>query len=330
MVREFARIAGLCSFLTGAVLCGAASGQSAWRPDKTVEIIIPTGAGGQNDLNGRLIAKSLQELKLVSTPVVVQNKTGGNQILAVVYLNQHAADPHYLLYSAATIFTNQIAGVAPQHYKDLTPLGLLLTEYTVISVKADSPIKTMRDLIERLKADPESLAFGVSARGGPNHLAVSQAMRSGGFDPKKLKLVVFKTNADSITSMMGGHIHGVVSSVSSAAPQAQAGNTRILAVAAPQRGSGLLANVPTMREQGIEAQGISNWRIMFGPKGMTAAQAAYWEDALARVAATAEWKQQLDGAGSDTRTMRGKELVNFLDSQYAATRAVMTDLGLAK
>ncbi|HYH41068.1 MAG TPA: tripartite tricarboxylate transporter substrate-binding protein, partial [Burkholderiales bacterium] len=197
LYRRNARLGVLCFCLITAVMGGTAQGQGAWRPDKSVEIIIPTGAGGQNDLNGRLIAKSLQELKLVSTPVVVQNKTGGNQILAVVYLNQHPADPHYMLYSAATIFTNQIAGVAPQHYKDLTPLALLLTEYTVISVKADSPIRTMRDLIERLKADPESIAFGVSARGGPNHLAVAQAMRSGGFDPKKLKLVVFKTNADS-------------------------------------------------------------------------------------------------------------------------------------
>src|SRR5215213_364202 len=233
-----------------------ASAQGTWKPEKTVEIIVPTGAAGINDSNARLIQKTLQEQKLVTTPVLVMNKAGGNQSLAVVYLNQHAADPHYLFYATATLFTNQLAGVTPLHYKDLTPLALLLVDYTVITVKADSPMKGMRDLVERLKSNPESLSFGVVARGGPNHLAVAQAVRSAGIDPKKLKLVVFKTNAESVTAVIGGHVDAMVSSVSAALPQVQAGNARMLAVAAPQRVGGSLAKLPTMREQGIEATGI--------------------------------------------------------------------------
>jgi putative tricarboxylic transport membrane protein len=228
------------------------------------------------------------------------------------------------------VFTNQIAGVASPHYRELTPIALLLVDHTVITVKADAPLKTMRDLTEKLKTDPESISFGVSARGGPNHLAVAQAVRSAGVDPKRLKLVVFKTNADSMTSMMGGHIQAVVSSVSSAVPQVQAGNARMLAVAAPQRGGGVLANVQTMREQGIEARGIANWRVVFGPKGVTPAQAAFWEEAYARIAGTPEWKQQLDAANLDTKFMRGKELAKWLEVEYDATRTTMTDLGLAK
>ena len=324
-----AQLAAICLF-TLAAIPTAAHAQSAWRPDKTVEIIVGTGAGGQNDHNARLMAKVLQELKLIAVPAVVMNKTGGNQVLSVVYLNQHAADAHYLLYSTATVFTNQLAGVAPQHYKDLTPIALLLVDHTVVSVKADSPLKTMRDLVDRLKADPESVSFGGRARGGPNHLALGQAVRSAGVDPKKLKLVVFKTNADSMTAMMGGHIQAVVSSVSSAVPQVQAGNARMLAVAASSRGGGVLANVPTMREQGIQAQGISNWRVVWGARGLTPAQVSFWEDAYSRIVATPEWKQQLDAANLDSRFMRGKELGSWLDAEYNATRAAMVDLGLAK
>jgi putative tricarboxylic transport membrane protein len=307
-----------------------ASAQTTWRPEKPVEIIVPTGAAGINDSNARLIQRTLQEQKLTSVPVLVQNRPGGNQSLAPTYLSQHPGDPHYLFYATATLFTNQIAGLTPLHYKEFTPLALLLEDYTVITVKADSPLKTMRDLVQRLKSDPESLSFGLVARGGPNHLAVAQAMRSAGVDPKKLKLVVFKTNAESIMAVIGGHVHAMVSSTSAALPHVQSGNARMLAVAAPQRGTGSLANVPTMREQGIEATGISNWRIIFGAKGINGAQAAFWEDALAKVVTAPAWKQQLSDNNLESKFMRGRDLPKWLDTEYAATRAVMTDVGLVK
>lgn len=320
-------------FVLLTTLSWAAVAQNAWRPDKTVEIIVPTGASGINDANARLLQKSFSELKLLPTPSIVNNKPGGNQSLAVVYLNQHPGDAHYLFYATATIFTNQIAGVTPLHYADFSPLALLLVDYSVITVAANSPMKSMRDLVERLKADPESISFGVVARGGPNHLAAAQAMRSAGIDPKKLKMVVFKTNAESLTAVIGGHIQAVVSSVSAALPQVQAGNARMLGVTAPQRiggGSGPLANVPTMREQGIDAMGISNWRGIFGAKGLTPAQIAFWEDAIGKTTTTDDWKKQLETNNLASRFLRSREFAKYLDAEYNSTKAVMADLGLTK
>ena len=312
------------------VLHAPAWSQPAWRPDKPVEIIVPTGASGINDANARLIQKSLQELKLMPTPVLVNNKPGGNQSLAVVHLNQHPADAHHLLYATATIFTNQIAGITQLHYTDFTPLALLLVDYSVITVAANSPMKSMRDLVERLRADPESISFGVVARGGPNHLAAAQAMRSAGVDPKKLKMVVFKTNAESLTAVIGGHIQAVVSSVSAALPQMQAGNARMLGVTALQRVGGSIANVPTMREQGIDAMGISNWRGIFGAKGLTSAQIAFWEETIGKTTTTDDWKKQLDTNNLASRFLRSREFARYLEVEYNATKAVMADAGMMK
>jgi putative tricarboxylic transport membrane protein len=220
--------------------------------------------------------------------------------------------------------------VSPHHYKDLTPLALLLVDYSVVSVKQDSPIKSMRELAERLRKDPESISFGLVSRGGPNHLALAQALRAGGVDPKKLKLVVFKTNAESITAVMGGHIHAMVSSVSAALPHVQSGGARILAVAAPKRVGGPLADTPTMREQGLDATGISNWRAIFGAKGLSEAQTAYWGEALSKVVSTPEWKQQLETNQLESQFMRGPDLMKWFDVEYGETRGVMKDLGLAK
>jgi putative tricarboxylic transport membrane protein len=328
------RSRGFIVAASAALLAAAAPaevrGQAAWRPEKPVEIVVPTAAAGINDQLSRLMQRVLQEEKLINVPMLVMNKPGGNQSLAVVYMGQRASDPHSLFYSTATLFTNQIAGLTELGYKDLTPLALLVEDYSVITVGANSPIKTLKDLVDRLKADPGSASFGLVARGGPNHLALSQVMRSAGVDPKKLRTVVFKTNAESMLAVMGGHIQAVVSSVSAALPQAQSGNTRMLAVVAPQRGAGAIASIPTTREQGIDASGISNWRGIFGAKGVTPAQAAYWDEALAKMAATDEWKKEIDGTNMAQRFMRSAPFAKFLDAEYAATRAVMADLGLIK
>ena len=322
------RVAALCA---GALaLAAGAQAQSTWRPEKAVEIVLPTAPGGTNDLLTRLIQKVLEDEKLLPVPLVVMNKPGGNQSLALVYVTQKAPDPHYLMFATATVFTNQLAGLTPLGYTDLTPIAVLVVDHTVITVRADSPIKTMRDMVERLKADPEALAFGMVARGGPNHLALSQAMRSAGVDPRKLKTVVFKTNGESMTAVVGGHIHAVVSSVSAALPQARAGNTRLLAVAAAKRVVGEQSNIPTLREQGIDATGISNWRAILATKGVTASQAAFWEEAIARMAASAEWKLQIANTTFTHHFLRGREFAKYLDEEFAATKAVMTDLGLAK
>jgi putative tricarboxylic transport membrane protein len=322
-------LAALLVACLGAIL-GEARAQPAWRPERAVELIVPTAAGGINDQITRLMQKVWQDEKLLNVPVVIMNKAGGNQSLAVVYLTQKAPDPHYLLYATATVFTNQLAGLTQPGYTDLTPLACLVVDYSVITVAAESPIKTLRDLVDRLKADPGAVSFGMVSRGGPNHLALSQAVRSAGVDPRKLRTVVFKTNAESHMAVVGGHIQAVVSSVSAALPQVQAGNTRMLAIAAPQRATGPLAAVPTMREQGIDATGISNWRAIFGAKGMTPAQAAFWDQALARLAASGEWSRELDGTNMAHLFLRGKDFAKYLDEEYAATKAVMSDLGLVK
>ncbi len=316
--------------LASVAVAAFAQAQPNWRPDKNVEIIIPTAAGGINDQVSRLIQKTLQDEKLVSVPVLPVNKAGGNQLLAVAYLNQYAGNPHYLLYSAPTVFTNQLAGLTPQLYTDFTPLALLYVEHTVITVAAGSPVKSMRDLTERLKADPGAFAFGVSSRGGPNHLALSQAVRSAGIDPAKLKVVVFKTNAESMTAMMGGHLQAVASSVSSSMAQVTAGNTRMLTIAAPQRMTGALAGVPTLREQGIDASGIANWRVVFGAKGIAPAQIGFWEEALAKTVATGDWKKLLEENNLASQFLRSRDTAKYLEAEYAATRAVMGDLGLVK
>lgn len=318
-----------CLLLVAASIAATTCGAQGWRPERAVEIITSSDAGGSNDQVARAMQKVMQDARQLPVPLNVINKPGGNQTLAVVYLQSFAANPHYLLLANPTVFTNQLAGITPAGYLELTPVALLLSEHSVISVRADSPMRTVRDLVDRLKADPAALAIGTVARGGTNHLTLALALRAAGIDSRKLKIAIFKTNAESMTALVGGHLDLVVSSVNSAAPQVRAGGARMLAVASDRRLSGALAGVPTLKEQGIDSW-VTSWRAIFGPRGMPAAAVAYWEEVFAKMAASDEWKKDLEARDWAGQFLRSREFAKYLESEYVATKSIMTELGLAK
>lgn len=315
-------VAWLCPTVTCA--------QPAWRPDKPVEFVVPTVAGGNSDKLMRLAQKIMQDRKWVTTPVVVSNRTGGNQTLAMAYALQHPADPHTLLLSNPVIFTNELSGVSARRYTDITPLALLVIENTVLTVRAGSSIKNMSDLAARLKADADSVAFAMPSRGGQPHLTAAAAVRAAGLDPRKMKVVVFKGSGESISALLGGHVDVMVSSSGSILTQVQAGQVRVLGIAAARRASDILAAAPTFREQGFNTTGVSAWRGLHGPPGLTSAQIVFWDDALAKMTDTAEWKKNLDDGDLTQHYLRSREFAGFLEGEYALTRAVMADVGLIK
>lgn len=321
--------ADILSFSAGIILAFATLSASAqaWKPEKAVELVVSSAPGGSNDRVARIIQKIAQEQKLLPVPVSVLNKPGGNQTISRAYINQNPGDAHYLDIGNPTLISNQISG--RQQYSDFTPVALMINEFAAFTVRTDSPLKNAQDLIAQLKKDPGSVAVGVSNLGGTNHLTLSLLAKAAGIDARRLKVVVFKTNAEGLTAMLGGHIQLVSSAVATAVGQMRDGKARIISVSAPQRMGGDLAQVPTLREQGFDVS-LSNWRAIIGPKGMTAAQIAYWEEVLSKVVATDEWKSVLDKQFWDGNFLRSREFAKYMDHEYALTKTIMTELGLAK
>ena len=320
----------LTAVLVSVLAALPAWGQPAWRPEKQVEIILPTAPGGGNDTVARLMQKMLQDQKLVTTPILVMNKAGGNQTVSVAYHAKHRADPHYLLLATSTLFTNQIQGLSPNNYRDFPALALAFVDYSAFMVPANSPFKNFGELVDKLKADPESVSFSVVARGGTSHAMAAMAAKAAGVDPKRLKIVVFKTSAEATTAMMGGHIHAAISSAAGSTPPVVAGQLRMLAIVSPQRRPGALAQVPTLSELGLDAPILATWRCIFGARGITPAQIAFWEDALARSFQGDEWKAWMSKNDVSAPPLRGVELAKYLDGQFNNTRNVLLELGLTK
>ncbi|HJQ63620.1 MAG TPA: tripartite tricarboxylate transporter substrate-binding protein [Burkholderiales bacterium] len=214
--------------------------------------------------------------------------------------------------------------------RDFTALGILFHEYVALSVAADSPIKDGKDLLARLKKDPASASLGVSSvAGGADHVAAGLVFKTAGIDVRKIRTVVFDSAGKVMTATLGGHVDLASTSITAALRQVQAGKVRVLGVSAPRRLGGDMAQFPTWREQGAEVD-FSNYRGVIGPKGLSAAQVAYWEGVLAALDRDDSWRAHLEKTQLDRQLMTGKETLKYQDELDGKLRGVLGDLGLLK
>ncbi len=301
-----------------------------WKPDGPVEIIVPSGPGGGTDHTARVIQQVLQQRQLLSVPVNVVNKTGGGGTVALSYLAQFKGDARYLHLASAVLLTSHIVGRSPVNYTDLTPIALLQSEYVVLAVRSDSPLKSANDLVARLKQDPASLSISVgTSLGGANHSAIAAVARSAGVDPRKLKAVVFKASSEAAVAALGGHVDVVSASASQVLTHVRSGALRLIGVSAPARLKGDLARVPTLKEQGINVE-VNNFRMIVGPKDLAAAQVAYWDQVFAKLVQAEEWKKDLERDVVEDTYMNSRDIRKYLDTEYAELKNLLAEMGLAK
>ena len=316
--------------LAGFALAAVSDGAIAqWKPERTTELVVSAGPGGNQDLTARVIQGIWQDKKIVPSAVVA-NKTGGGGGIASNYLSQHAGDPHYLMMLAPTLLTSRIMGTSKVDHNSYTPLAMLFNEYIFVSVKADSPVKNGRDLIEKLRAAPDSLSVAIAtALGNHIHMGVALPMKAAGIDIKRMKVVAFKSSGQSLTAVLGGHVDIAASTFSALLPHVTSGKLRIVGVSAPQRMAGLLADIPTWKEQGANAV-FDSWRGVVGAQGMGEPQKAYWEKAFAELSKTDEWKKDIEKNFRVNHYLGGKDAGRYWDEQYKELEEALTELGLAK
>jgi putative tricarboxylic transport membrane protein len=305
----------------------APASAQAWKPVKPIEVIVGTPPGGPLDGTARLI-QALLDKRNLGVPVTVQNRPGGGHAIAMTYLNQRG-DGHAIAMALTNLITNRIIGSNPLTYTDVTPLALLTSEYIGMSVKSDSPVKDGKELIARLRANPEALTFAITNRASGNHIAAGAVLRAAGVDLKKVRFVSFKGSAETTVAVLGGHVDVVMATPTSTWRHVQAGNMRMLAVSSPRRLSGDFASVPTWKELGIEAVS-ANWRAVVGPKGLSAAQVAWWDETLGALVKTPEWQEALRKNQWEDEYLSSADTRRFFQEQYRQLEVLLGELGDAK
>jgi putative tricarboxylic transport membrane protein len=308
----------------------SAFAQKSWKPDRPIEIIVGTDPGSGFDRTARLLQRIWQTDHLVEQPVTVVNKAGGFGAIGWAYMNQRGKSGNVVAIISPLLLTNNITGNMELSYRDVAPLALLEDEEIAFAVYNDSAIKTGKDFIDKLQHDPSSISVGVSGIGGQNHVALALvAQAAGDIDVAKLKVISFAGSGDVTTSVMGGHVESTASPASTIAPQVKAGRLRAIGISSEQRIGGALADVPTWREQGVDAA-FSNWRGVIGPKGMTPEQIQYWDGVLAKTVETQEWKDEVQRSQLTDHYLASHEAGEFLAAENDKLVGIMRKLGLAK
>ena len=318
-------VVGACGF----AFAGAAGAQG-WSPQRNVEVIVPSSAGGSLDITGRMVTRLWGDLKLLPVTSSISNRPGGGHAVAYAFLAQRPTDPHYMSVTSMTLLASHINGHIPQTYTDFTPLAVLLTEYIAIAVRADSPLKTGKDFIEAMRKAPASLSLALSsAPGGTHHISFGLPLLSGGVDTSKAKFVAFNSSGEAVTALLGGHVDAISAGTVNVAPHVASGKLRVLAVSSTKRISGALAGAPTWPELGYKGV-LENWRGIIGVKNLTAEQTAYWEGVFRRITASDEFRAYAEKNEWETTFRGAADSRKFMAEQYDELKGVMTYLGLAK
>jgi len=300
--------------------------QTGWKPEGNVEFVVGAGAGGENDRIARAIQHVLLKEKLVESMTVL-NRPGAVQTIAINHLAQRKGDANEIGLASGS-FINAIARNGSQLHKQITPLMKLFDAYQGYFTAVDSSIKDMADVRERLKADPSSVTFAFPVGlGTPLHVSVVKVGRAAGASWQKLVTVVFNSGSDVAAQAAGHHVDVGLTSIGSPYPMIQAGRLRMLGIAAPERLPGELAQVPTVREQGMDVVTANSYTVLV-PNDLKPEQIEFWAKALDKVLQAEDFQRDLALNFWVPRPIRYPETVKWMQDDYDENRAMLKELGM--
>jgi putative tricarboxylic transport membrane protein len=316
----------------GLALSLAAGSAMAFEPGNT-ECIAPAGAGGGWDMTCRLVGKTLQDLKLIPGTLQVTNKAGGGGGAAYAEVVNKRNDDNNLIVAASSATSTRLAqGAYPGN--DMTQVRWLASvgaDFGMIAVAADSPIKTLPELLAKVKADASSVAFaGGSAVGGWDHLKVLMAAKKSGIsNVRTIKYVAFDGGGEAVTQLLAGKVQAFTGDISEAKGFVDAGKIRVLAVMAPERLAGEFSKFPTAKEQGLDVVG-ANWRGFYAPGKMSDDAYDYWVKQVGTVYDSKEWKETMAKNGMAPLNLRGKAFQAFVKESVEDIQTLSKEIGILK
>jgi putative tricarboxylic transport membrane protein len=298
---------------------------NAGQAQPSLKMMIPANPGGGWDQTGRNLASAMQSVKLVSS-VQFDNKGGaGGTIGLAQFVNSSKGDPNAVMIGGMVMVGAIYLDSSPVNLSMVTPLARLTGEYEIVVVPANSPHKTMADLIKALKANPGGVSWGGGSAGGTDHILAGLIAKATGVDPAKINYVPFKGGGEAIAAIVGGHVTVGVSGVGEFAEQIKGGRMRALAVSSPTKMDGFA----TLKEQKIDVE-LANWRGIFGAPGITTAQ----RDALIKIVRgateSASWKDTLNKLGWSPIYLSGDAYKKFIDEDTKRIAGIIDSLGIKR
>ena len=292
-----------------------------------LEIVAPASPGGGWDQTARAMQKALQEAGLASG-VQVQNISGaGGTIGLAQFVTGKKGKGDAILVSGLIMVGAILTNDAPVSLEDVTPLARLSGEYEMIAVTTDSPIKSMADLVAKLKADPGSVSWGGGSAGGTDQILTGLIAKAVGVDPTKVNYIAHSGGGEALASIMGGHVTAGVSGYEEFAPQIQAGKLRGIAISSDERLPGV--DVPTIKEQGLDVS-LVNWRGVFAPPQIRDKDKKALSEAIGQMVESPAWQDTLKKRGWLNLYQPAEAFAAFLEEDQAKIESTLKDIGLVE
>jgi tripartite-type tricarboxylate transporter receptor subunit TctC len=307
--------------LFAAAFCfaGVPANAQAQYPERGLTLIVPYGAGGGTDVTARLLAKDLEAA--LGKPVTVENRAGGGGWVGWGALAAAAPDGYLLGYLNVP---SMYAGYLDRQYnrketlESFTPLMNHVVDYNVWAVKADSPFKNVKDVIEAAKKQPDTISISAYGAGSDDHLAILAMQTETG---TKFAIPHHRSTADAKTLALGGHLNVLGANISEVAEDVKAGQLRLLGVMSPER-SRFAPDAPTFKEQGYN-QVWSVTRGIAAPAGLPKNVEATLTAALEKTLNSREHQQKAEALSLEPKVIKGEDYKKFLKENEQSTKKLM-------
>ena len=302
---------------------GAAFGQAKY-PSKNIEVVVPYAPGGGTDNMMRMITAIMEENKWSPMPINVNNRVGGSGTVGYSYLITKKGDSHVVAGATPMIVSGKLQGRLSGNHRDaMTVLMIVAIDELMLSVRSDSPYKTIEDFVAAARAKPGQLTVGGTGIHNEDHIFAHLFEQSAKI---KLKYVPFNSGGEATAALMGGHIDAGIMNPNEIVAQVEAGKAKNLAVAAHKRMAGA-PDVPTFEEKGYPFY-WEQMRGVVGPANMAPEAVAWWQDTLKKVTSTKKWQDDyIKGNLLTPTTWTGEEANKYLDSITGKYENALADLG---
>jgi putative tricarboxylic transport membrane protein len=315
---------------TVALLAGTLAGGSDDGPaddlldGRQLRLMAPAAPGGGWDQTSREMQSALRDL---AGRTEVYNVAGAGGTIGLSQFARYRGDPTQLMVMGLIMVGAIESNDAPVNLDGTTPLARLTTDYEIIVVPADSPVRDLPDLVARMKQDLRAVSFAGGSAGGVEQILAGLVAGAIGADPARVNYVAHSGGGEALATLLSGRATAGVSGVSEIEAQIGAGTVRPLAVSSAAR-LPALPDVPTLREQGVDVE-LANWRGVVAPAGISAAEEQALEDLMVRMTRSPAWRETLQRRGWGDATLTGPEFDRYLQDERRRVTEVLVKMGLA-
>ena len=312
------------AFWTAALLAVAAVPAAAQKfPDgKPIEMTVMFGAGSAADVTARQLADGMA--KQLGAPVPVVNRTGGGGALGYVHVSQQKPDGYAIVWNSNSISTTYHSGTLSFDYKAFEPVARVTVENPALAVRANSPFRTLKDLVDYARTHPGKVRIGNSGAGSHTHIAAEALFAASG---AKTIPVPFN-GGQAVVNLLGDRIEAVVQFPAAVAPHVKSGDLRVIAMLGSMRDP-IFPNVPTAKEQGFNVA-LDMWRGIAVPKGTPKPVILALQDAIAKTVQSPEFKEAGVNIGFTPAYLPASEFGKVIAGDDARLAAIMDRIGINK